>query len=100
MPEIASWDAYNEAVWPEQVGDPLSPVTMSLRHPSYPFEAEWAGNDPQELRGIVATYLSKVRERLGLPKLSPRAPISKYSWPGSSCPRPTTTAWIRANRSG
>ena len=69
MPEIASWDAYNEAVWPEQVGDPLSPVTMSLRHPSYPFEAEWAGNDPQELRGIVATYLSKVRERLGLPEL-------------------------------
>jgi hypothetical protein len=69
MPEIDSWNAYHEAVWPEQVGDPHSPVTLSLRHPSYPFEADLESDDPQALRGIVAMYLSKVRERLGLPEL-------------------------------
>src|SRR5260370_36981241 len=69
MPEIADWDAYNEAVSPEMIGDPQSPVTLSLRHPAYPAEADWAGEDPQELRDIVARYLSKARERLGLPDL-------------------------------
>jgi hypothetical protein len=69
MPAIADWDAYNEAVSPELIGDPQSPVTLSLRHPTYPAEADWAGSDPLELRGIVASYLSKARERLGLPEL-------------------------------
>jgi hypothetical protein len=67
MPEIANWDANDQAVSPEEVGDP--PVTISLRHPAYPAEAEWAGDDPEELKGIVAKYLSKARQRLGLPDL-------------------------------
>src|SRR6266436_5426993 len=67
MPGIAIWDADDPAVSPEEVGDP--PVTISLRHPSYPAEADWAGSDPAELKDIVAKYLSKARQRLGLPDL-------------------------------
>jgi hypothetical protein len=66
MADISSWDAHDPAVWAEEVGSP--PVAISLRHPSYPAEATCAAN-PGALRKVVAKYLGKVSNRLGLPDL-------------------------------
>src|SRR5476651_1357922 len=65
MSELSTWDVLSQAVWREQVGD----QTISLRHPTYPAEADWTDNNPDTLTKIVAEYVSKVSGVLGLPPL-------------------------------
>jgi hypothetical protein len=65
MPEVNSWVVSNPAIWAESVGG----ETISLRHPAYPAEAELANNNPETLKRVVAKYLSKVHDALGLPEL-------------------------------
>lgn len=70
MPILKDWTAASKAVWWEKVGDPSTSVqTISLRHPTYPAEAEWDDDDTETLKKIVATYLSKVGSTLDLPEL-------------------------------
>ena len=63
MPELSNWDVSSKAVWHEQVGN----QTISLRHPTYPAEADC--DDVDQLKEFVADYLAEVAEALGLPPL-------------------------------
>jgi len=65
MPHVSNWTADNQSVWREKVGD----QTISLRHPTYPAEAQWTDENPETLKAIVAEYLSRVEATLGLPDL-------------------------------
>jgi hypothetical protein len=64
MPDIEHWSADDPAVWKEKLGD----QTIAVRHPSYPAEATWDGN-ADTFEPIIARYLSKVADVLGLPGL-------------------------------
>src|SRR5215475_102359 len=65
MPNINSWLVSNQAIWAESVGG----ETIALRHPTYPAEAELPDKKPETLKAIVAKYLGKVHDVLGIPAL-------------------------------
>jgi hypothetical protein len=65
MPDVDHWDAEHPAIWQEKVGTGPTARAITLRHPTYPFTADW---DPRtgDLIKIAATYLEKVKSMLGL----------------------------------
>ena len=66
MPRAADWNAEDPAIWQERTGSGAAARAITLRHPTYPFTADWSPATGRQLQTIAASYLHKVRGLLGL----------------------------------
>ena len=41
MADLGQWEADHPAIWQEKVGTGLTARAITLRHPTYPFTADW-----------------------------------------------------------
>jgi hypothetical protein len=67
MPIPSQWYSDDPAVWRENA--PGAARAITLRHPTYPYVDTWGTTDPDDLIGIAAAYLEKVRSAFGLPQI-------------------------------
>lgn len=63
------WNAEHSAIWQERIELDGTSRAITLRHPSYPFTADYnrTSGTGEQLRAIAAAYLRKVRHLFGLP---------------------------------
>lgn len=65
MPAATDWKPTNAAIWKERAHGTNRVIT--LRHPVYPFEADWTTEDSEDLKKIAGEYLSLVKGEFELP---------------------------------
>jgi hypothetical protein len=73
MPAATVWDGDHSSIVGEldpHAPPPSPPRELSLRHETYPYEANWPVGDWPKLRAIAGGYLFKVAHRFGLPAAS------------------------------
>ena len=112
MPTAENWNADNEAIWQEKIpsDDPGGFRTITLRHPTYPFVAQWTSQNTDDLTDIAAAYLRKVASLFGFPATlladkghhfaSPHSAIPLTWLPigVGDLPGPEASFWIRRYR--
>jgi hypothetical protein len=76
VPDADHWNAEHPAIWQEKVGTGPTARAITLRHPTYPFTADWAPQTGDPLVTIAAIYLEKVKSLLGLEDTSGMLPLT------------------------
>jgi hypothetical protein len=76
VPDADHWNAEHGAIWQEKVGTGLMARAITLRHPTYPFTADWVPKTSDRLIAIAATYFEKVKSLLGLEDTSGMLPLT------------------------